>query len=564
MSYSELGNRIRETENTIKSSNIPSQIAFARKELASLQKQASSHSGNMNGGSSGSSGILGGVTLGTIMGGLGIRAISSVGSGISDGMEKAHGLHASEAQLKNTMQNNGTFNPALFEKVIKDSKELASGMKFTSVDVIGLQSQLRLVGNIGEKEMIRMTKASADMATKFDIGMSEAGNSIAKAVNNPEMLRRLAMQLKIDPAIQDHLQKLAKSGHEAQARLELLSIVESKVGGAAKAAFDADPLAKYNKVIGSMKMGLGEAAISIQSALAPSLMSIAEGFKTTFSYIGTFIKWLQSGSTGANIFLVVISGLGAAFLAYQAIMGGVALVTGVVTAAQWLWNAALTANPIGLIVVAIAALIGGLVMAYKKFDGFRALVDGVWASLKQIGTNIMDMFTKIPDMVIKAFTQIPKAIANVFSGVGDLFSAIFSGNFSKIPGILKNLGSNILKTNPVTGLGAMVFTEATKGVGDAYSKARNKSLLDSKLAKKKEKESTVNRTAAAMAGNSSAGAAAGDTVAGGGPKTVNIIVSKFFDNIQFTTMNGQESAAELEKIVLECLARVVANGSKLI
>jgi hypothetical protein len=224
----------------------------------------------------------------------------------------------------------------------------------------------------------------------------------------------------------------------------------------------------------------------------------------------------------------------------------------------------LTANPIGLIVVAIAALIGGLVMAYKKFDGFRALVDGVWASLKQIGTNIMDMFTKIPDMVIKAFTQIPKAIANVFSGVGDLFSAIFSGNFSKIPGILKNLGSNILKTNPVTGLGAMVFTEATKGVGDAYSKARNKSLLDSKLAKKKEKESTVNRTAAAMAGNSSAGAAAGDTVAGGGPKTVNIIVSKFFDNIQFTTMNGQESAAELEKIVLECLARVVANGSKLI
>jgi hypothetical protein len=37
------------------------------------------------------------------------------------------------------------------------------------------------------------------------------------------------MQLKIDPQIQEHLQNLAKHGKEAQARLELLTIVENKL-----------------------------------------------------------------------------------------------------------------------------------------------------------------------------------------------------------------------------------------------------------------------------------------------------------------------------------------------
>jgi len=47
-----------------------------------------------------------------------------------------------------------------------------------------------------------------------------------------------------------------------------------------------------------------------------------------------------------------------------------------VTAAQWLWNAALSANPIGLVIIAIAALGAALVIAYKKSATFRAIVQG--------------------------------------------------------------------------------------------------------------------------------------------------------------------------------------------
>ena len=52
------------------------------------------------------------------------------------------------------------------------------------------------------------------------------------------------------------------------------------------------------------------------------------------------------------------------------------------TGAQWLLNAALNANPIGLVVVAIAALVGAIVLAWKRSETFRAVVIAVWNGIK--------------------------------------------------------------------------------------------------------------------------------------------------------------------------------------
>lgn len=54
-----------------------------------------------------------------------------------------------------------------------------------------------------------------------------------------------------------------------------------------------------------------------------------------------------------------------------------------VTAAQWLWNAAMTANPIGLIVAGIAALVAGIVLLIKYMDKAIAVFmfwSGMWAA----------------------------------------------------------------------------------------------------------------------------------------------------------------------------------------
>ncbi|MHA7293698.1 phage tail family protein [Arthrobacter sp. HLT1-21] len=48
---------------------------------------------------------------------------------------------------------------------------------------------------------------------------------------------------------------------------------------------------------------------------------------------------------------------------------------GVATAAQWLFNAALTANPIGIVIALIAALVAGVILAYNNVDVFRDAVN---------------------------------------------------------------------------------------------------------------------------------------------------------------------------------------------
>ncbi len=57
-------------------------------------------------------------------------------------------------------------------------------------------------------------------------------------------------------------------------------------------------------------------------------------------------------------------------------------VTKTAAAGQWLLNAALSANPIGLIVIAVAAFVAGLVLAYNKSETFRNIVDAAMSKVK--------------------------------------------------------------------------------------------------------------------------------------------------------------------------------------
>lgn len=77
------------------------------------------------------------------------------------------------------------------------------------------------------------------------------------------------------------------------------------------------------------------------------------------------------------------------------------------SAAQWAINAALSANPIGLVVIAIAALAGGVLLAYRRSETFRDIVDAAFSRVRQVA---MFMWSFIRDNVIPVFTQqLPRA-----------------------------------------------------------------------------------------------------------------------------------------------------------
>ena len=81
----------------------------------------------------------------------------------------------------------------------------------------------------------------------------------------------------------------------------------------------------------------------------------------------------------------------------------VSAVTKAWTAVQWLLNAALSANPIGLVVVALAALVVGLVLAYKHSETFRKIVNEAFEEVTKVAEDFAEFFT---DTLPEAFEDV--------------------------------------------------------------------------------------------------------------------------------------------------------------
>jgi hypothetical protein len=108
--------------------------------------------------------------------------------------------------------------------------------------------------------------------------------------------------------------------------------------------------------------------------------------------------------------------------------------TGIATAAQWAWNAAITANPIGILVVAIAALVAALVYFFTQTEtgrlmweqfmtGMKAAWDVLWSGL-QTGLDALGAaFTFVWESVIKpvfdAFIIVVSLLAALFQFLWD-------------------------------------------------------------------------------------------------------------------------------------------------
>lgn len=129
--------------------------------------------------------------------------------------------------------------------------------------------------------------------------------------------------------------------------------------------------------------------------LGMGIGDLASGFANLL--IPTFQKVLAVGVQGT----VMWARNTAAMVANRAVSVAGAVATGVMTAAQWALNAAMTANPIGLVIVAIVALVAAVVIAYKKSETFRAIVQasmrGVLVAFQLLWAGAKALFGWISD-----------------------------------------------------------------------------------------------------------------------------------------------------------------------
>jgi hypothetical protein len=126
-----------------------------------------------------------------------------------------------------------------------------------------------------------------------------------------------------------------------------------------------------------------------------------------------------------------------------------AVASAVWTGAQWALNAALTANPIGLVIVGVAALAAGFIFAYKKSETFRSGVNAVWGALQKFAGFTLGG-------LVSAFESVSAAAGRAVAMVQSLVSWISSLDLGKVGEIAGAVGGVIGKLGRGTGGGQSI------------------------------------------------------------------------------------------------------------
>jgi len=119
---------------------------------------------------------------------------------------------------------------------------------------------------------------------------------------------------------------------------------------------------------------------TVRSTAAKVAHTIAETAKTAATWLGVTAIAAYEFATSGTVLATIRST--AASVAHGIAMGAVRVATLAWTGVQWLLNAALSANPIGLVVIALTALVAGVILAYRNSETFRQIVQAAWQGIQ--------------------------------------------------------------------------------------------------------------------------------------------------------------------------------------
>lgn len=167
-----------------------------------------------------------------------------------------------------------------------------------------------------------------------------------------------------------------------------------KTGGAFASIVGSLAKGAWSAVAGALKLigGHSKDASKGMNGVADATANIAK-HKGAIETIGKGIVTYFAISKLVGIskaFLGIAGGIGKAIGFIRSLSTAqrlAAKASGEETAAQWLLNTAMDANPIGIVVVALGALTVGLVAAYKYIKPFRKWVNGIGTSMKKLFTG---------------------------------------------------------------------------------------------------------------------------------------------------------------------------------
>ena len=185
---------------------------------------------------------------------------------------------------------------------------------------------------------------------------------------------------------------------------------------------------KWSTMMGKLQNTLGEVMLQFQDSLAGVIDYIISLVDWMGKNTETIVKWVKWIAIAAGVFLTLVGTVKLLIFTINLlrdiktiikIMKSWKIGTTIMTAAQWALNVALNANPVGVVIMAIAALIGLLVLAYNKIDRFREAIDGIAApfmngdweeGIKRVGFALIDSIIWPLKAILRLVAKLPGAM----------------------------------------------------------------------------------------------------------------------------------------------------------
>ena len=405
--------------------------------------------------------VKGVAAFGTALAGLAIGgAIAGFKSLADEGMAAAQKQIQAETQLEAVLNNVTSIRErgaGATQKAADSLKAYAGELQQVGVigDEVTLSGMAQLATFQMNDEQIKTVSASMlDLLAKtkgYNATQEDAvniANMIGKAMTgNAGALSRVGITMS------DAEKNAIKFGDANQRAAVIAKVLQVNVGGVNAAmaktaqgrqtqAMNAygDMLEEFGKKLLPIKADLwgafGEVLPEIQSAMMPVFDMLAEWFKSVLPDLKEFIKELAKSLPGAvqtvigvmntlgpilrgvwntlKMFAPVIAGVVAGFAAFniiKTVIAGFQMLQKVIMLARnatLLFNIAMSLNPLGIVVLAIAAVVAALVALYQNWDKIVAY----------FGPTVKD----ISDWFKSAWESIKSVVENVWNGIIDSFT----------------------------------------------------------------------------------------------------------------------------------------------
>nr|MBA3900734.1 phage tail tape measure protein [Bacteroidota bacterium] len=322
---------------------------------------------------------------------------------------------------------------------------LAAGSKFGAGDINYLNDSIGRFGPTAAAMNISIEESAAAMELFAEKGIDseKAGTAfrnvlveLAKGADetNPEIV---GMQTALENLGKQNLstaELAARFGTQSLTVAQILSTGADRVKyftdaltgtkvAYEQAAINVDNLAGAEKAYDSIVESL---TISIGTYLNKALREYFEmATKLLFILKETpkFIKENQDLFYALGFALITLNAQAiaatAATIAHTVAERARSLATQAAVVAQNLLNAAMTANPIGLIIKGVALLGAGFIVLYNRSETVRAGIQGIWESLKALGSSAMDILSAIAKGDISGMVN---AFKNIGTNMADGFN----------------------------------------------------------------------------------------------------------------------------------------------